>query len=152
MLDFDGLAFVPPLRMMSAGSALLVGNSVHMRIRWLFVSVTARRVPSVLALIGQFNWLRPVPGSLVVKFGCPRTRSGSWLVWVGAVFQMSTLLLNTSVMTSRAPSVVRPDGRLNLSGPPVSLKPTADSVMSAFWAVVKNPDVPPGATEYEVDG
>ena len=65
---------------------------------------------------------------------------------------MSTRLLNTSVMTSRVPSLVRPDGRLNLSGPPVLLKPNADNVMSASCAVVKNPDVPPGATGYVVDG
>ena len=64
---------------------------------------------------------------------------------MGGVFQMSTRLLNTSVITRRVPSLVRPDGRLNLSGPPVSLNPKADKVMSAFCAVVKNPDVPPGA-------
>ena len=69
MLPLAGSAFEPPWRMMSAGSALLVGNSVQMRIRSLLVSVTTRRVPSVLALIGQFIWWRPVPGRLVVKLG-----------------------------------------------------------------------------------
>ena len=86
-----------------------------------------------------------------MKFGWPRTMSGAWLP-EGAVFQISTRLFEASVITRRVPSLANPEGLLNTRDPPLLLNPKAESVMSASCAVVKNPDVPPGATEYEVDG
>src|SRR5882762_9398080 len=48
------------------------------------------------------------PAVVLVKSGCPRTRSAFWPLVVGNVFQMSMRLLSTSPTATSVPSVQTP--------------------------------------------
>src|SRR5215471_4335068 len=58
----------------SAGALLEEGMVFQINTRLLFVSATARTVPSVATAVGSCRPLCEAAGSMVVKSGCPNTK------------------------------------------------------------------------------